>query len=135
MVVVSITLPNELLNRFDKLVKSRGYFSRSEAIRDAIRALLLESDFAEFEKEKRVASTIMVIFDSVRKDTDLKMTELRSEYDDIVVENVHRHIGRDYCLEIFIAEGEYNRVLEFISRIRGMRGIRDVKLEFLTLKS
>ena len=135
MVVISITLPNELLNKFDKLVKSRGYFSRSEAIRDAIRTLILESDLAEFEKDKKVASTIMVIFDSIRIDTDLKMTELRSEYNDIVVENIHRHIGRDYCLEIFIAEGEYSRVLEFISRIRGMRGIRDVKLEFLTLKS
>ncbi|MEM4312217.1 MAG: CopG family ribbon-helix-helix protein [Nitrososphaerales archaeon] len=135
MPVVSITLPSELLKRFDRLVKSKGYFSRSEAFREAIRGLLLQEDIIQLEKGKRIAATVMVIFDSVRRDTDLRLTELRSEYDEIVMENIHRHIGDEYCLEIFIAEGEYSKVLEFVGKIRGIRGIIDAKLEFLTLKS
>lgn len=42
MPIVSLTLPEELLERFDELVRSRGYYSRSEAFRDAIRSLISE---------------------------------------------------------------------------------------------
>ncbi|MEM2664285.1 MAG: ribbon-helix-helix protein, CopG family, partial [Candidatus Methanomethylicia archaeon] len=38
MTVVSITIPDELLSRFDEFIKTRGYYSRSEAFRDAIRS-------------------------------------------------------------------------------------------------
>ena len=41
------------------------------------------------------------------------MTEMRHEFDDVVIENVHRHIGEKYCLEIFIAEGSNSRILDF----------------------
>ena len=63
------------------------------------------------------------------------MSEARHEFDDIVVENFHRHIDQQYCLEVFIAEGNYQRVLELIGRIRGMRGIQEVKATFLPLQA
>jgi CopG family nickel-responsive transcriptional regulator len=63
------------------------------------------------------------------------MSEVRHEFDDIVVENFHRHIDQQYCLEVFIAEGDYQRVLELIGRVRGMRGIQEVKATFLPLKA
>ena len=53
--------------------------------------------------------------------------------DDVVVENVHRHIGEKYCLEIFIGEGNYQRILDLIGRIRGMRGIQQIKAMFMSL--
>jgi metal-responsive CopG/Arc/MetJ family transcriptional regulator len=35
---------------------------------------------------------------------------------------------------VFIAEGDYQRVLELIGRVRGIRGIQEVKATFLPLK-
>jgi CopG family nickel-responsive transcriptional regulator len=75
----------------------------------------------------------MITCDYARKDVDLKMTELRHEFDDVVIENVHRHIGEKYCLEIFIAEGNSNRILGLVGRVRGMRGIQQVKAMFMSL--
>ena len=34
---IGISLPGELLDKFDKSLQKRGYSSRSEGIRDAIR--------------------------------------------------------------------------------------------------
>ena len=34
---ISISLPSKLLREFDEIIAERGYASRSEAIRDAIR--------------------------------------------------------------------------------------------------
>ena len=132
MTVVSITLPSELLRRFDEFIKTRGYFSRSEAFRDAVRSLISESELAKLESGN-VAATIMTTCDYARKDVDLKMTEIRHEFDDVVIENVHRHIDEKYCLEIFISEGSNDRILNLINRLRGMHGIQQVRAMFMPL--
>jgi CopG family nickel-responsive transcriptional regulator len=133
MTVVSITLPNALLKKFEEFSKERGYYSRSEAFRDALRSLIAEAEIAKTETGT-VAATMMITCEYARRDVDLRMSEVRHEFDDIVVENVHRHINKQYCLEVFIAEGNYQRVLELIGRVRGMRGIQEVKATFMPLK-
>jgi CopG family nickel-responsive transcriptional regulator len=130
--VISITLPGDLLAKFDEFMKTRGYYSRSEAFRDAIRSLIVESDLAKTETGE-VAATIMITCDYARRDVDLRMSEVRHEFDDVVVENVHRHIDDKYCLEIFIAQGENKRILDLVGRVRGMRGIQQVKAMFMSL--
>jgi CopG family nickel-responsive transcriptional regulator len=132
MTIISITIPSELLKKFEEFMKTRGYYSRSEAFRDAIRSLMTEADLAKMETGN-VAATIMIACNYARKDADLKMTELRHEFDDVVIENIHRHIGEKYCLEIFIAEGNNNRILDLIGRVRGMRGIQQVRAIFMPL--
>lgn len=132
MTVISITLPPDLLRKFEDFMQSKGYFSRSEAFRDAVRGLISESELAALQSEN-VAATIMVTCDYARKDVDLKMTEVRHEFDDVVIENVHRHIGEKYCLEIFIAQGNNGRILTLVNRLRGMHGIQQVKSMFMML--
>lgn len=46
MTVINITLPPELLRKFDAFINSRGYYSLSEAFRDAVRSLMGESELA-----------------------------------------------------------------------------------------
>jgi metal-responsive CopG/Arc/MetJ family transcriptional regulator len=46
----------------------------------------------------------MITCDYARKNVDLKMSEVRYEFDDVVIESIHRHIDDKYCLEIFIIE-------------------------------
>jgi CopG family nickel-responsive transcriptional regulator len=75
----------------------------------------------------------MTTCDYARKNVDYRITETRHEVDDVVVENVHRHIGEKYCLAVFIAEGNYARIVDLIGRIRGMRGIQQIKALFMTL--
>lgn len=132
MTVISITLPNELLTKFDEFMKTRGYYSRSEAFRDAVRSLIAESEIAKVDSGE-VAATIMITCDYARRDVDMRMTEVRHEFDDVVVENVHRHIDDKYCLEIFIAQGKNERILDLIGRVRGMRGIQQVKAMLMSL--
>jgi CopG family nickel-responsive transcriptional regulator len=127
-----MTLPGELLKKFDDFMKTRGYSSRSEAFRDALRNLMTEAELAKTQDGK-ISATIMVSCDIERKDVDLRLPVIRHEFDDIVVENMHRHIGDRYCLEIFIAEGNGARILDLVGRIRGMRGIQQVKALFMSL--
>ena len=130
--MISITLPQDLLNKFDEFMKTRGYFSRSEAFRDAIRNLLSEAEIAK-SSTGNVSATVMTTCDYARKDVDLKISELRHEFDDVVIENVHRHINGKYCVEIFVAEGNNDRILNLVNRLRGMHGIQQVRAMFMPL--
>lgn len=126
MPIISISITSELLKKLDEFMRKRGYSSRSEAIRDAVRDSLSEYEMGKFQKGK-VGATITVISERERHDVDERLTRLRHEHDDIVSANMHIHIGHEYCLEIFITEGEFEQVLNFIGRIRAMRGIQQVK--------
>ncbi len=41
--------------------------------------------------------------------------------------NMHLHIGRGHCVEIFVVQGPSEVVLDFITRVRALRGVREVK--------
>ncbi|RJS80026.1 ribbon-helix-helix protein, CopG family [Candidatus Bathyarchaeota archaeon] len=60
MPVVSVSLSGNLLKKLDEFVEKRGYSSRSEAIRDAVRDALSEYELSMFERGK-VTATITVI--------------------------------------------------------------------------
>jgi CopG family nickel-responsive transcriptional regulator len=129
---MSISLTSELLRKLDDFMRERGYSSRSEVIRDAVRDLLSEFELKRFE-EGKVTATITVISEHERHDVDERLMRLRHEHDEIVSSNMHIHLGETYCLEVFITEGEVKKVLDFISKIRAMRGVKQVKYTMVPL--
>lgn len=132
MPIVSISLTASLLTRLARFMAERGYSSRSEAIRDAIRGTLADYELSRFESGT-VTATITIMSTHERHDLDERLMRLRHTYDDLVVGNMHLHIGGYYCLEIFITKGDAEQVLSFISRIRAMRGIQRVTFSVVPL--
>jgi len=126
MPVVSISLTRDLLRKLDDLIEDKSYSSRSEAIRDAIRNSLSEYELNRLEKG-RVAATITTISEYGRRDVDERMMRLRHKFNELVTGNMHLHLGRNYCLEVFIAQGELEDVINFIGRVRAIRGVQQVK--------
>lgn len=51
MTIISVSITSDLYKRLDAFMKERGYSSRSEAIRDAIRDSLAEYDLNRLEKD------------------------------------------------------------------------------------
>lgn len=132
MPIVSISLTSKLLRKLDRFMKERGYSSRSEAIRDAIRDFLSGYELDRFRRGK-VAATITVISEHERHNANERLMRLRHEHDEIISGNMHIHLGKTYCLEIFITEGEIEDILNFIRKIRAMRGIHQVKYTMVPL--
>jgi CopG family nickel-responsive transcriptional regulator len=132
MPIVSISLTSELLRKLDSFMTERGYSSRSEAIRDGIRSTISEYELSRLESGL-VTATVTVISEHERHDVDERLMKLRHDHDEIVSGNMHIHIGKTYCLEIFITEGEVEKVMNFIGKIRAMRGIQQVKYTMLPI--
>ena len=126
MTVISVSLTPELLTKLDKYVEKSGYSSRSEAIRTAVREALSQFTLQRMGRG-RVVATVTVISDRERHEQNSSLMDLRHEFDESIFGNMHLHVGKGYCVEIFIIREETERVLNFVSRVRAIRGIREVK--------
>lgn len=117
MTVVSVSMPEELLERLDSFADEHGYTGRSEVVREASRNLLNEFEDKQLE-DRELMGVVMVLFDYEATDVEQKMMYLRHEYDDLVTSNVHNHVGNHYCMELFILEGTLEEISTFVGKIR-----------------
>ena len=120
MTVVSVSMPEELLERLDSFADEHGYTGRSEVVREASRSLLNEFEDEQLE-DRELMGVVTVLFDYEATDVEQKMMYLRHEYDDLVTSNVHNHVGNHYCMELFILEGNLEGISTFVGKIRATR--------------
>ena len=125
MTVVSVSMPEELLNRIDEFADDHGYTGRSEVIREASRNLLGEFQDRELE-DHELMGVITVLFNYETTSVEERMMRLRHEHESIVTSNFHSHVGDRYCMELFILEGDLTGISEFVGKIRATGSILTV---------
>lgn len=120
MTVVSVSMPDALVELIDDFVDDHGYTGRSEVIREAARSLLAE--FEEQELEGRtLMSVVTVLFNYENPSVEHEMTHLRHQHETLVTSNVHSHVGEGYCMELFILEGEIEDISGFVGKVRAIQ--------------
>lgn len=117
MTVVSVSMPDELLERLDAFADEHGYTGRSEVVREASRNLLTEFQDKQLE-ERELMGVVTVLFDFESTDVEHKMMHLRHDYEHLVTSHVHNHVGDHYCMELFILEGDLDEISTFVGKIR-----------------
>ncbi len=124
---IGVSLPKNLLEEFDKVIKERGYSSRSEAIRDAIRSYLAEYRWLERERGEIIGAVSVIYDHSVRGITDA-ITDLQHDFGDLISASVHLHLNENQCLELILVKGEMGEVKKLVDKISSLRGVLNVKL-------
>lgn len=125
MTVVSVSMPEELLERIDDFSEDHGYTGRSEVIREASRNLLGEFEDARLE-DRELIGVITVLFNYETTNVEERMMQLRHEYEGLVAANFHSHVGSAYCMELFVLEGQLDSISRFVGRIRATKDILSV---------
>ncbi len=117
MTVVSVSVPEELLNRIDEFADDHGYTGRSEVVREASRNLLGEFQDRELE-DHELMGVVTVLFNYETTSVEERMMRLRHEHESLVASNFHSHVGDHYCMELFVLEGDLEGISEFVGKIR-----------------
>ena len=123
---IGVSLPKNLLDEFDKVIRERGYSSRSEAIRDAIRNYLVEYKWLEREQGEIVGAVSVVYDHTVRGLTDAIIDAQHGT--SVVSASVHIHLNAEQCLEIILVRGKMEEVKKLMDRLSALRGVLNVKL-------
>jgi CopG family nickel-responsive transcriptional regulator len=117
MTVVSVSMPDELLERIDEFSEDHGYTGRSEVVREAARNLLGEFEDKRLEGRK-LMGVVTVLFDYETTNVEEKMMHLRHEHEGLVASNFHNHVGDHNCMELFVLEGSLEEISAFVGKIR-----------------
>jgi CopG family nickel-responsive transcriptional regulator len=122
--IVSISLNEKLLEEIDKLKDEIGYSGRSDVIRASARMLI--SDNKEKEDLNGDINSVLVLIHN--QEVEDKVTEIKHEFEDIINTQIHSHLKEHKCLEIFILEGNAERIKEIYRKFQIIRKIDYVKL-------
>ena len=123
---VGVSFEPELLDKFDALIREKGYTNRSEAIRDLIRKLIIE---AEVRSEKGdVVGTITFIYDHDVSDVTNKLMHLQHHHYAEIRYTTHVHIDEHLCLEILVVRGKAKDVKKLADSIKAIKGVKHGEL-------
>ncbi|WP_136716181.1 nickel-responsive transcriptional regulator NikR [Halorientalis salina] len=130
MTVVSVSMPDDLLERIDEFAENHGYTGRSEVFREASRNLLGEFQDKRLE-DRELMAVVTVIFDYETTSVEEKMMHLRHDHEDLVASNFHSHVGDHYCMELFVLEGELEDISSFVGKVRATKDTLSVDYSVL----
>ena len=124
MPIVSISLNDEILSELDKLQTTMGFSGRSEAIRAGIRTFVSE------EKQKsELAGNIHAILLVVHNDEfDHVVSGIKHNFEDLITTHLHSKIEGEKCMELFVIDGDAERVSTITKDFQVNKNMDTVKL-------
>ena len=121
---VSLAIEPELLERFDALIARSGG-NRSEAVRDLIRARLVEE---EWEEGEAAVGSLTLVYDHTKRDLTDRLVDEGHEHHGAVVATMHVHLDHDYCLEVLALRGPPKALRRMAERLIALKGVKHGKL-------
>ena len=121
-----VSIPEELLEKFDRIIEEKGYVNRSEAIRDLMRDFIIRHEWEVGDKE--VAGTITMLYNHDEADVVKELLDLQHDYLQEIVSSIHVHMDEHNCLEVVIVKGKAKRIKEIADRLLSLKGVKHGKL-------
>jgi CopG family nickel-responsive transcriptional regulator len=121
-----VSMDDELLAKLDRIVKQRRYPNRSEAIRDLVRAALVQDEWNGATGE--VIGVLVIVFDHHRRDLSSRLLDKEHDRAGEIIATLHLHLDHDNCLEAKIIRGRPDRVQRIADELITMKGVKFGKL-------
>lgn len=129
----TISMDDQLFKQFDEVVQARGYYNRSEAIRDLIREYLENSRLQKDNKGYCIA-TLSYIYNHHERDLAAQVTSAHHQHHDLTLSSMHVHLDHDNCLEVTILRGIVEEVRRFANQVIATNGVRHGKLHIVPIE-
>jgi CopG family nickel-responsive transcriptional regulator len=129
---IGISLPEKLLNKFDEIILQRGYSSRSEGIRDAIRNYIVSYEWMSDVQGERVG-VITIVYSHSQRGLEDNLTDIQHDFGSIIQSSLHVHLDHDNCLEVVVLRGQGQDVKRAAERMTALKGVKHVKLTTTSL--
>ena len=128
LTIISLSIPDKLLEKIDESIKREGFANRSEMIRQALRAFMAEGESLR-DLEGEVTATITIIFEREAKREQI--SEIQHSHGDIISTFLHSHIDEDHCLEVIVVKGRSESIRQLVDAFRTNEQIIQIKIATL----
>ncbi len=124
---VTLAIDADLLARFDALLATRGLGNRSEAMRDLIRARLVEDETRSGVGD--AVASLTLLYDHAQRELSEKLVEAGHHGSGAeVLASMHVHLDARLCLEVLTLRGRPADLESFADSILGLKGVLHGKL-------
>lgn len=129
MSIISLSLPNELLEELDTVLGEDRSANRSEVVRQAVRMYLTQ--YNELGKIKgNVIATITILYDKAEENNEL--FRIQHEFDDMITAYLHSHLSETDCLEVMVVKGSGQRLKCLIDGLKGNKPVKQIKVSIMS---
>ena len=125
-----VSLDENLLKRFDRLIAEKAYANRSEAIRDLIRDSLVSEQWEAGTEE--TAGTITLVYSHDTRELTDTLNEIQHHHHAAVISSMHIHLDGHNCLEVLVVRGKGREIKNIADRLIGTKGVIHGKLTLTT---
>jgi len=119
---IGVSLENNLLASFDKVISSKGYKNRSEAIRDLIREHL--SKLKIEHKKTPAIGAIFLVYDHHTAHISTVFKRLQHHKPIKTISSIHVYIDSHNCLEILLLRGLACDINDLGEKMISLRGVK-----------
>lgn len=130
LVRFGVSMEKKLLEDFDELIFRKGYANRSEAVRDLVRAHLVQEQWGTEKKE--MVGTITLVYDHHIRGLLDTLTDLQHHSHDMIRSTMHLHLDEGNCLEILAVKGTVDKIKAIADKLISIRGVKHGKLTMTT---
>jgi CopG family nickel-responsive transcriptional regulator len=128
---ITITIDDDLLTEVDRMVVSRGYTSRSEAIREMIRETAKQEHLSDGAAP--CVATLTYVYNHALRDLPRRLVDTQHAHHDLSVATTHVHVGHEDCLEVAILRGPAEAVRHHADELTAQRGVRHAHLHIIPI--
>ncbi|WP_460021123.1 nickel-responsive transcriptional regulator NikR [Magnetospira thiophila] len=130
---ITVTIDDELLEKFDELMELKGYSNRSEGIRDAVRKMLAEQRIAVKEEAKCVGC-VVYMYNHKERTLSSRLVEAQHHHHDIPTATLHLHVDKENCVEATVLNGTIEEVRNMANQIIAQTGVKHGYLHLIPLE-
>jgi CopG family nickel-responsive transcriptional regulator len=128
--IISLSLPDELLEKLDAILGEERDASRSEVVRQAVRNYI--SQYNELDKVKgQIIATITVLYEKIEKNEEL--SKLQHEFSDMITAYLHSHLTETSCLEVMVVKGSAKRLKDLIDGLKANKPVMQINFSVMTI--
>src|SRR5262250_1798880 len=109
---VTVTLDDDLMADLDRIIETRGYQNRSEAIRDLARTGL-EQAAVEVAGSRHCVAALVYVYDHHARDLPKRLTQEFHDHHSLSQATLHVHLDEASCMEVTVLKGRGAEVQAF----------------------
>jgi CopG family nickel-responsive transcriptional regulator len=121
LVRFGVSLDEDLLVQFDRLLRQRKYTNRSEAIRDLIREELVKKEWTE---NREVTGAITIVYDHHVRELVNKVIDIQHDYHSCILSTQHIHLDHHNCFEIVVTRGKSKDIEALFQKLKAVKNVK-----------
>ncbi len=123
MVRFSVSMPASLARELDEWRDKNGYSSRSEAVRDLVRDVVVTKQWEESDPDAYMVGVVTLVYKHTTRELRDNLTTMQHNHNNVSQSTLHIHLNHENCLEAIVLQGKKAHVEHLAKRLISARGV------------